>query len=136
MSSNEKVSNVLGDSKQELVTTPFSEKKSLTKDVEKGTDKLADILLMENKYSTRDVDKGTDELADMKQAANKIHRKGQDQFEGQSSGSKGWFKLDIVFFKQFFPRVIQNHIKTCLKIILKINTWKCIKCLLYCLINN
>ena len=97
MSSNEKVSNFLGDSKQELVTTPFSEKKSLTKDVEKGTDKLADILLMEKKYSTRDVDKGTDELTDMKQAANKIHRKGQDQFEGQSSGSKGWFKLEIGF---------------------------------------
>ena len=44
MSSNEKVSNVLGDRKEELVTTPFSEKKSLTKDVEKGTDELAESL--------------------------------------------------------------------------------------------
>ena len=38
MSSNGKVSNVFGDRKEEVVTTPLSEKKSLTKDVEKGTD--------------------------------------------------------------------------------------------------
>ena len=47
MSSNEKVNNVLGDCKEEVVTTPLSEKKSLTKDVEKGTDELADTLFME-----------------------------------------------------------------------------------------
>ena len=76
MSSNEKVSNVLGDRKEEVVTTPLSENKYSTKDVEKGTDKLADMLLMEKKYSTKDVDKGTDELAYMKQVVNTILRKG------------------------------------------------------------
>ena len=35
MSSNEKVSNSLGDMKEAVVTTPLSEKKSSTKDVEK-----------------------------------------------------------------------------------------------------
>ena len=101
----------MGDRKEELVTTPSSEKKSLTKDVEKGTDELADTLLMEKKsltknvekgtdelestlfmekkYSTKDVDKGTDELALMKQKVNTIRRKGLDQFEGQSIRSKG-----------------------------------------------
>ena len=64
ISSNEKVSNVLGDRKEIVVTTPFYEKKSLTKGVDKGTNKLADTLLMENKSSTKDVDKGTYELAD------------------------------------------------------------------------
>ena len=76
----------------------MSEKKSSTNDVEKGTDKLADTLLMEKKSSTNDVDKGTDELSDMKQSVNKSRRKGLYQFEGQSSRSKGWFKLDVGFF--------------------------------------
>ena len=43
-----------------MVTTPFSGKKSLTKDVEEGTDKLADMPLMEKEYSTKGVEKGTD----------------------------------------------------------------------------
>ena len=42
------------------------EEKYLTKNVEKGTDKLSDMLLMEKKYSTKDVGKGTNELADKK----------------------------------------------------------------------
>ena len=88
MSSNKKFSNVLGNRKEEVVTTPFSKKKSLTKDVEKGTDKLADMILVEKKYSTKDVDKGTDDLSDMKQAVKKIRRKGLDHFKGQYSGSK------------------------------------------------
>ena len=50
----------MGDRKEEVVTPPVSEKKSSTKDVKKGTDKLADMLLMEKKYSTKDVDKVTD----------------------------------------------------------------------------
>ena len=54
--------------------------------------------LMDNKYLTKDVDKGTDELAYMKQAVVPIRRKGLDQFEGQSSGCKGWFKLDSGVF--------------------------------------
>ena len=50
----------MGDRKEGLVTTSLSEKKYSTKDVEKGTDKLADMLLIEKKSSTKDVDKGTD----------------------------------------------------------------------------
>ena len=64
MSSYDKVSNVFGDSKEEVVTTPLSEKKSPAKDVEKGTDKLADTLLMEKKSLTKDVYTVTDELED------------------------------------------------------------------------
>ena len=60
MSSNEKVSDVFGDSKEEVVTTPLLEKKSSTNDVEEGTDELEDIPLMDKKYSTKDVDKGSD----------------------------------------------------------------------------
>ena len=44
MSLVEKVGNILGDNREEVVITPLSEKKSLTKDVEKGTDKLADAI--------------------------------------------------------------------------------------------
>ena len=87
----------MGDRKEELVTTSWSEKKYSTKDIEIGINKLADQLLMEKKSSTNDVDKVTDELADMKQAMNTIRGKGLYQFEVQSSGSKGWFKLDIGF---------------------------------------
>ena len=59
-----------------MVTTPLSEKKSSTKNIEEGTYKLSDMPLMENKSSTKDVDKITDELADMKQALVIIFRKG------------------------------------------------------------
>ena len=117
-----------------MVTTPLYVKTSSTKDVEEGTDKLADMPLMENKYSTNDIDKGTDESEDMKQAVVKICRKGLDQFEGQYRGSKGWFKLDsgLIFFLKFN----QNSIKNRLKRILKIKTRKFIKRLLYRLIDN
>ena len=67
MSSNQIVSNVLGDRREEVVTIPLSKKKNSTKYVEKVTDKLEDMLFMEKKYSTRDVYKGTNELAYMKQ---------------------------------------------------------------------
>ena len=60
-----------------MVTTPLSEKKSSTKDVEKGTD----------------------ELEDMEKASVTIHRKCLDKFEGQSKVSTGWFKLDSGFLK-------------------------------------
>ena len=107
------------------------ENKSLTKNIEKGTDELADMLLMKKKYSTKDFEKGTDELAFMNQKLKTIRRKGLDQFEGQSIGSKGRFKLDIDFFKQLFIEFIQNSIKHCLRRILKINRCKCIKRFLY-----
>ena len=58
MSSGEKVSNVLGDRKEEVVTTPLSKNKSFTKDV----------------------DKGTIELGYMKEAVVTIHRKCLDKF--------------------------------------------------------
>ena len=106
MTSNEKVSDDLGDRKKEVVTTPLREKKSSTKDVDEGTDELADIPLMNNKSSTKDVDKGTDELADIKQAVVTIRKKGLDQFEGKSKGSKRWFKLDSGFFLKYFLQVI------------------------------
>ena len=66
----------MGDRKEEVVTTPLSEKKSSTKDVEKGTD----------------------ELEDMEKASVTIHRKCLDKFEGQSRGYTGWFKLHSGFF--------------------------------------
>ena len=59
MSSNERVSNVLGDRKEEVVMTPFSENKSSTKDVEKGTDEEAHTLLTEKKPFTKKVKKRT-----------------------------------------------------------------------------
>ena len=71
MSSVEKVSNVLGDIKEEVVTTPLLEKKSLTKDVEKVTG----------------------ELEGMKEAVFKILRKELDKFDIQSKVYTGWFKL-------------------------------------------
>ena len=45
----EKVINVLGDRKEEVVMTLLLEKKSYTKYVEKGTDGLVDTTLLEKK---------------------------------------------------------------------------------------
>ena len=47
MSSVEKFSNVLGDSKEEVFTTSLLDNKSSTKDADKGTDDLADMTLLE-----------------------------------------------------------------------------------------
>ena len=84
MSSNEKVSNILGDRKEAVVTTTLSEKKSLTKDVEKGIEEFSDTLFYEKKSSTKDVDKGTDELSDKilyeKKSWTKNFEKGTDEF--------------------------------------------------------
>ena len=49
MSSNEKFSNASGNKKCSVVTKPFSEKKSSTKDVEKGIKEFADTLFSEKK---------------------------------------------------------------------------------------
>ena len=95
---------------------------------------MADTLFSEKKYSTLDVEKYTNELEFMKQKVNTISRKGLNQFEGQSTGSKGWFKLDIDFF--YSLKFIQNSIKQCFKIILKIKTRKYIEQFLHRLINN
>ena len=87
-----------------LADTLLSEKKNSTKKVDKGTDEKAYTLLSGNKPLTKDVEKGTDELEFNKQKVNKIHRKGLNQFEGQSTGTKGWFKLDIDFLKTTFSK--------------------------------
>ena len=62
MLSFDKVSSVLDDRKEAVVTTPLSEKKSLT----------------------NNIDKCTGELEDMKEAVVTIFRKDLDEFEGQS----------------------------------------------------
>ena len=88
-----------------MVMTLLLDKKSSTKDVDKGTDELADTPLLGKKYSTKDVDKGTDELADIKKSLVTIRRKGLDKFEGQYKGSKGWFKLDSGFLITTFSTI-------------------------------
>ena len=56
---------------------------SLTKDVEKGTDDLADTLLMEKKYCSKNFEKGTDKWADTllmeKKSSSKNIEKGTDE---------------------------------------------------------
>ena len=76
-----------------------------TKDVDKGTDELADMPLLEKKSSTKDVGKGTNELVDTKKAVVKISRKVLYKFEGQSKVSTGWFKLDSGVLKTTFSTI-------------------------------
>ena len=104
----------MGDIKEEVVTTPLSD----------------------NKSSTKDVDKGTDEFEDMKKAVVTVCRKALDKFWGQSKISTGWFKLDSGFLKTTFSTIHSEFYKNVLKIILKIKKWNCIQSLLYRLINN
>ena len=92
----------MGDRKEEVVTTLLLDKKSSTKDFEKGADELSDTPLLEKKYLTKGVENGTDELADMKKAVFTIRRKGLDKFEGQSKGSTGRFKLDSGLKKIYY----------------------------------
>ena len=80
MSSIEKVINVLDNRKEEVVTTPFPQKKSLT----------------------TDVDKGTGELEYMKESVVTIRRKDLDKFEGKYKGYTVWFKLDSELKKVFY----------------------------------
>ena len=54
--------------------------------------------LLEKKSLTKDVDKGTGELEDIKEAVVTIRRKDLDKFEGQSNRSTRWFNLDSDFF--------------------------------------
>ena len=77
--------------------------KSLTNKLEKGTDELADMILSDKKSSKKHVEKGTDELA-LKKNVNAIRRKGLNQFEVQSTGTKEWFKLDIDFLRATFSK--------------------------------
>ena len=66
--------------------------------MEKGTDEKADTQLSEKKSLKKDVKEGTDEFSFKTQKVHTIHRKGLNQFEDQSTGTHGWFKLDIEFF--------------------------------------
>ena len=56
----------------------------MTKDVERGTDELADTILSEKKPSTKNVERGTDELTYTLQSENKSLTKnvetGTDEF--------------------------------------------------------
>ena len=90
---------------------PLLEKKSSTKDVDKGTYEQENTPFLEKKYFTKNFDKGTYELAFMKKTVVTIRRKGLDKFEDQSKGSTEWFKLDGGFFKHFL-QFIQNSLKT------------------------
>ena len=63
---------------------------------------MATTPLLENKSLTKDVDKGTGELEYMKDSVVTIRKKDLDNFEGQSKGSTGWFKLDSGFLRFFF----------------------------------
>ena len=115
MQSVDKDSNVFDDKKEEVVTTPLTEKKSLTtekvttsdevnkhtekfktsEEVVKGTEEVqkrtGDIITNE------DVDKGTGKLEYMKEAVFPIRRKDFYKFKGQSKGSTGWFNVDNEF---------------------------------------
>ena len=51
----------------------------------------------------------------MKQKVNTICRKGLDDFEVQSIGSKGWFKLDIDFLKKFVSKSHSEFYKSLFK---------------------
>ena len=113
-----------------MVTTPFLEKKSSTKVFDKGTDELECMLFTKKKSSTKYVDKGTDKLADMKEAVVTILRKGLYQFEGQSKGSKGWFKLESGLLKKTFYTSHPELYKENLRIILNIKRRNCIQRLL------
>ena len=90
MLSDEKVSTVFDDKKEEVVTMPFLEKKSLTKDV----------------------DKSTNEFEYMKKAVVIIHRKGLYKFECQSKVYTGWFRLDSGVIKTTFSTIHSKFYKT------------------------
>ena len=66
---------------------------------------MEDTPLLEKKSPTRDVEKGTYELEYMKNAVVKIRRKSLDKFEDQSKGYTGWFKLDNRFLKTTFSTI-------------------------------
>ena len=80
----------MGDRKEAVVTTPYSRKKSLK----------------------NDVDKGTGDLEDMKEALVTICRDNLDKFEGQSKGYTGCFKLDSGVLKRNFSTIHPEFYET------------------------
>ena len=120
----------------ELADTILSENKTSTNKVEKSTDEKAGTLFSEKKPLTKDVEKGTDELAFNKQKLNKIHRKGLNQFEVQSTGTQGWFKLDIEFLKTTFSKSHSEFYKLLFKNNIEDQDTEVYKKFLCRLINN
>ena len=118
-----------------MVDTLLSENKTSTKKVEKGTDEKADPLLSDKKPLTKGVEKGTDELVFKKQKVHKICRKGLNQFEGPSTRTQGWFKLNIELFFTYYKSHSEFYKEIVLRI-LKIKTRKCMRHLLCRFINN
>ena len=111
----DKDTNVLGDKKETVVTTPLSEKKLLTTEkvtttdqVQKRTDKITtreevvkcnyEVHKRTEKIKTNEeVGKSSEKLEDMREAVVTIRRKDFDKFERLSKGSTVWFNLDRVF---------------------------------------
>ena len=92
MLSVEKVRNVLGDRKEEMVTTPFPENKSLTKNV----------------------DKGPGELEDMKEAMSTIRRKNLHKFRVSLKYLQDGLNLIMGFKKEIYKIKTPNCIKSLL----------------------
>ena len=116
MLSVDKYTNILDYKKEAVVTTPLLENKLLTNEkvtkideVHKRTENITTIKegfkvnddvhkRTENIKTNEEVDKGYEKLEYMKEAVFTICRKCSDKFEGQSTGSTGWFNLDHDFF--------------------------------------
>ena len=76
--------------------------------------------LSEKKLLTKDVEKGSYELEYMKESVVTIRSKYSDKFEGQSKGYTGWFNLDIELKKY---TIEPDLYKTYTKRILKVKKW-------------
>ena len=112
----DKDSNVLGDKKEAVVTTPLlekilliTEKVTTSDEVHKSTEKFTTSEKVvkgndevhkstENIKTNQYIDKGTEKSEYMKEAVVKICGKDSDKLQGQSYGSTGWFNLDHEFF--------------------------------------
>ena len=82
MSSVEKVSKFLCDRKEEVFTTPLLQKNNKKNMLTKALMKFADMPFWEKKSLTKDVEKSTDKLADVNKAVVIICKKGLYKFEG------------------------------------------------------
>ena len=100
----DKDTNVLGDKKEAVVTTPLSEKKLLTTEkvtksdnVHKRTEKITTseevVKVTDEVHKPTENIKTDEEVDKCKEALVIIRRKYTDKFEGQSKGSTGWFNI-------------------------------------------
>ena len=67
--------------------------------------------LSDNKSLTKDVDKGTDELEYMKESVVSIRRNCSDKFEGWYKGYTGWFNINSESLRRIFILLNQTSIK-------------------------